>query len=76
MTDPGGWTDHDRYLIFLGQLKGSPDHVLGFLRAHRVENGDLRKMRKESAVLFRLRAVRSGIVGDDENQAALYAEVG
>ena len=75
VTDTGGGSHHDGYLIPLGEIEGLLDHLLGFTGRGGGENRHLGEMGKETAVLFCLGAVRAWIIGRDDNEAPLNTYV-
>ena len=62
---------HDGQAEALGQVEGLPGHVVRLLMVGRLEAEDLGELDVEAAVLLVLRAVHAGIVGADDQEAAV-----
>ncbi len=76
MADPGGGPDHHRNPEGLGQFIGQPRHFQGLGGGGRVEHRDLGHHGHEAAVLFRLGGMGAGVVGADDDEAALGSHIG
>ena len=76
VTDARRRPEHHRDLVRLRQLEGQPDHFLGLARAGRIQDRDLGEHGEEPAVLLGLRAVGARVIGRDEQQPTLDAQIG
>ena len=61
---------------FFGEVEGRLDHFVGFLGRRRVEDREVRVLRKVPRVLLRLRRPRPRVVRDGDDHAAFDADVG
>ena len=75
VADAGRRPEHDRDLVSLRKRKGLGDHLPRLPGRGGVEDRRLGEVGKEAAVLLRLGAVGAGVVGGDQDEPALDAEV-
>ena len=75
MVDARGRTHDDRRMVALGQLESGLDHVKGLLGRGRIKHRHLGKRCEPTGVLLGLRRNGTGVVGDDQHEAAAHAHV-
>ena len=71
-----GYAQQHRRVVFFAYLEGLFREVFGFLAVGGFEHGDFRRGGVVAVVLLVLRGVHSGIVGGNDDDAALCAGVG
>ena len=76
MADPGGGAQHHRQFVFLGYFIPLAHHLLGFPGAAGVQHRHLGEHGEKAGILLRLGAVGPGVVGGDDQEAALDPQIG
>ena len=72
----GGGADDDRRVEFLADLIGILHEILGFLGIRRLKAGNDSGAADAAGVLFILRAVETGIIGNNKDEAAVRSDIG
>ncbi len=76
VTDPGGGPEQHRQFEFFRELVSRDHQFFGLAGTGRIQDRDFAEHGEKPAVLFGLGAVRSGVIGDDDQKAAFNSEIG
>ena len=76
VADSGGGAEQHGGMVFFGVGKRLADHVICFLHAGGVEAGELGIHGKGARILLGLRGNGAGVVGNEDDHAALDADIG